>query len=559
MITCHFCHLPTRGTQTVVLVLLCFLLVGIQLSTLSQFAALVSTTLVSPVSVNDSDTESPLSILSQWDDLSNDKKRFEPGPYLYAEGQKNIYLTGASITGDYHDRDALWLQIFALGEKPLFRKRGDEFLCDFHNFPLPSTKDEMPRKEALKVQDLEEIGKEHFSCKVGDKQAKLELIPDMGIDSNTNNVIQVWRCPLFGVNDVNSLLSKMDASLFRQGLTDDGKEMALTVEILHENENEKNAPKQLIEINFPSMEPNVGMNKPTSTTTQPALRGSSSGESVIPMLQQRYNSTLCTIAWENGIVNLPEYVRYNLDILGVDHIHLGIHNPKSDSHMSQAMGVANHLMQKEIDAGKLTMSAMSWDDSIGFKCPRAIEQMQTSFNQECLYRAKSTSEFVAVWDLDEYLVWKDQSVSSEDKQNPKLAERLRKINHKECEDWAFVTFESSTAGKNIGESSMTRMVGLDYPHREKATNRVWQKSISRTKNVFLTSIHIPGSSLPAGKISMSDLQVMVPADNKCAFYMNTADAIVIHARSQGKGSQVQIKDPIPNELIAYLGGVVPDE
>jgi hypothetical protein len=55
------------------------------------------------------------------------------------------------------------------------------------------------------------------------------------------------------------------------------------------------------------------------------------------------------------------------------------------------------------------------------------------------------------------------------------------------------------------------LVGIDYPMRDIVTNEFWQKSISRTKNVFLNSSHIPGSSLPKGKTNVTtDLVAMHP-------------------------------------------------
>ncbi len=66
------------------------------------------------------------------------------------------------------------------------------------------------------------------------------------------------------------------------------------------------------------------------------------------MLKQRFNTTLCTIAWENGIVNLPEYIiRYHVAILGVDHIQLGVYTLDGDMRLSQAVGVADRLLQPD--------------------------------------------------------------------------------------------------------------------------------------------------------------------------------------------------------------------
>jgi len=88
------------------------------------------------------------------------------------------------------------------------------------------------------------------------------------------------------------------------------------------------------------------------------------------MLKQRFNTTLCV--YKNGIVNLPEYIRHHVDILGVDHIHLGVCALDGDMRLSQAVGVANRLLQPDIDNLKLTISKMSWSDSIGLKCSNSM-------------------------------------------------------------------------------------------------------------------------------------------------------------------------------------------
>ena len=82
--------------------------------------------------------------------------------------------------------------------------------------------------------------------------------------------------------------------------------------------------------------------------------------------------------YESGIVNLPEYIiRYHVAILGVDHIQLGVYTLDGDMRLSQAVGVADRLLQPDIDNGKLSISKMSWSDSIGLIiCPNPYVQIQ---------------------------------------------------------------------------------------------------------------------------------------------------------------------------------------
>jgi hypothetical protein len=119
-----------------------------------------------------------------------------------------------------------------------------------------------------------------------------------------------------------------------------------------------------------------------NTTSRTGIR---SNESAVPMLKQRFNTTLCAIMYESGIVNLPEYIiRYHVAILGVDHIQLGVYTLDGDMRLSQAVGVADRLLQPDIDNGKLSTSKMSWSDSIGLIiCPNPYVQIQMAFNQDC--------------------------------------------------------------------------------------------------------------------------------------------------------------------------------
>ncbi len=99
------------------------------------------------------------------------------------------------------------------------------------------------------------------------------------------------------------------------------------------------------------------------------------------------------------------------------------------------------------------------------------------------------------------------------------------------------------------EEYLCRLVSLDYPERDSKMNNVWQKSISKTKNLFLNSFHIPGSCLPQGKVKPSDAtaMAMAPTDDGCAFYIEEAFIVHMHGihYRQSTGS---IEDPVPNEL-----------
>jgi hypothetical protein len=211
--------------------------------------------------------------------------------------------------------------------------------------------------------------------------------------------------------------------------------------------------------------------------------------------------------------------------------------------------VVNSLLKPDIDAGILSVSAL-WDEELlGIKCG-GQGYAKMCFYQQCLYRAKSTSEFIATWDLDEYFLF--NTTKTNRKQH--LPGFLRGIVHPECQDWSYITMESSFAGRRVSGNQHTGLAVFDYPWRQKTTNAVWQKSISRTKNVFLNSYHIPGSSLPQGKSNMTDAIGMHPNEGKCAFYVD--EAIMVHVQGIQSGGVRDIggEPTVENEMLQHLLG-----
>ena len=171
--------------------------------------------------------------------------------------------------------------------------------------------------------------------------------------------IHVWRCPLHGSKTTKSLLSKVDFEQFsssRQRGVENGKrvEWALYVEILHHegtlDHNNASTITKVTDLFFPSFEPNIGIHqvlqsKPSNNTAASSL----------PMLQKRHNMTLCLTVFENGIVYLPEHIHYHLNVLGIDHVHLGLQLQKNggagqNSEQSKLGRIVHRMFQSEIDA-----------------------------------------------------------------------------------------------------------------------------------------------------------------------------------------------------------------
>lgn len=446
-----------------------------------------------------------------------EERIFQPGPYAYSKNH-TLIITGASITGDYHRmHDTLWFQIFAIGDKPF---QSDRERCKYTNESW---------SELYRWPKWELMSKEPFQVKINNSSTPLQFVPQRGVDSNTVNVVQIWRA------NITSLISESDFHRFHEaGRRDD---VALPVELIH-GTNQRDAFTTVAKLYFPISDPAIGLNEIKSKQTKKGV------------MHQKHDVTLCAVVHPNGLKNIHEWLQYHYDIVGIDHVHLGAHRLHANNAASDhLLATASSLLKEYIDEGRLSISSV-WDDKVGLTCQDSdIPKMQ--FYQTCLYRAKSTSEFMAVWDADEFLYVKEDSL-----RHLKLGTLLRQIDHEGCQDWSFVTMESSTAGR--GDKTLpfgqTGIVSLDYPMRENTTNRIWHKSISRTKNVFSNSIHIPSSSLPHGKGNLNDVLTLAPDGNsECAFYLK--NAIIIHTRGlqkQDVANRENLENAIPNELVSLL-------
>lgn len=166
-----------------------------------------------------------------------------------------------------------------------------------------------------------------------------------------------------------------------------------------------------------------------------------------------------------------------------------------------------------------------------------------------------------------------------------LPDFLRGINHTNCPDWSFVTLKSSFVGGRLpGKNGNyhTGIKALDAPRRTIATNTNWQKSISKTKNVFLNSFHLPGSCLLhpqtqgyTTKKNETSVSVVVadreaanaaivanamvalnPIDDDCAFYVEGAQ--MVHAKNgaggDGTGRPIHQEPTVRNELQSWWTG-----
>ncbi|KAL3761200.1 hypothetical protein ACHAWU_000295 [Discostella pseudostelligera] len=445
-----------------------------------------------------------------------------------------LVITGASISGDYHSSSSssnstLWIQIFVSARR-FFETTAAMDAC--------YSRDGKIQKED--VQPWNEVKNEKFLCRIGTREAYFELMPSNGVDGNTNELIQVWRCLLYdgGSNHAN-ILSDYDFQAFHRPIVDDDG-MALPIEVLHKSagKDEYTTPV-LVKMFLPVYEPTIGIHQIRSDL--PADK---------PFLSQRHNITLCVVSHVNAISHWNEYIRYHTDIVGIDHIHMGLYTTFGEGQKdktNQLYKVINRNFKHDIEEGTLLVSAL-WDDDIDIHCPDQ-DFPKMNFYQQCLYRAKSSSEFVATWDLDEYFLFHNLDDS---KKQLNLPAFLRGIEHPQCQDWCFVTMKSSMAGFDENNTG-TGLVAFEYLKRAKETSTTWQKSISRTRTVFLNSYHMPGACLPPGSRDLANTVAIEPSDDgECGFYID--EAIMVHARGMqyGEHELEDDEDTVQNELLDAL-------
>ena len=144
------------------------------------------------------------------------------------------------------------------------------------------------------------------------------------------------------------------------------------------------------------------------------------------------------------------------------------------------------MFKSDVSKGALSVSPI-WDEDFDVQCTGRDLQI-LSFYQECLYRAKGTSEFVGTWDLDEFFLHITNSTGSK----PSIPDILRAIIHPKCQNWSYVTMSSSSSARVVPDDQETGLVLLDHPTRGNTTNHVWLKSIARTEKCFQNSPHILG-------------------------------------------------------------------
>jgi hypothetical protein len=217
---------------------------------------------------------------------------------------------------------------------------------------------------------------------------------------------------------------------------------------------------------------------------------------------------------------MPEFVQHHKNV-GFEQIVIGF---IADLGSSEMIGIQQRLASY-IEEGTVVLAAAT---APGMDC--GTELLKVAFYQSCLYHSKGTSEYVGIWDIDEFwvpspsfrLLPPDTETSSADRstaisplllndplwKESQYAERYsvtQAMNalktyqqYYGCSDmdWCFHSFPSYTVHRKQRKHKQTRRTDLitqDFERRDAESNQVWIKSIAKTKNTFLGGYHEFGS------------------------------------------------------------------
>ena len=210
---------------------------------------------------------------------------------------------------------------------------------------------------------------------VGERETRLLLMPSDNYDGNTVNQIQVFRCPLHGIGGEEDVISAYDMDRLRHH-TQSQSDLALSVEVIHKAKGGRSV--QVVKIVLPVAKPSVGIHK---TLSDLPVKES--------FLKERHNMTLCIVSHANRITRLNEFIRYHHDIVGIDHIHLGLFTNFGEGNRKKAeevhYAINDLLFKSDVSKGALLVSPI-WDEDFDVDCTGRDLQI-LSFYQECLYRA----------------------------------------------------------------------------------------------------------------------------------------------------------------------------
>jgi len=404
-----------------------------------------------------------------------------------------LLISGVRVTVEA-DGGAAFLDVFAIPKAKVFnvprRTRGNEVdakgqpvmerVCALNNCGLWSNM--LNAKEAVGYLQ---------TCQWGNRPAgRFSSIPVLTTDVNRVNLMHIWRCKLAdGVVEFPEVVNVKVVSWHH---------MAMPFAI-------------------PSHNLALGVAGPVDFSPMPVLARALAW-------RKPHRLTLCVGGVQkNGLGLLKHFIDHHFK-LGVDHIVVGVYFAQHEDAYTQLLVMLSPLLKSGAVAIMHLRTAV-----YVLRTFDALEYFHTA----CLYHAKTVSEFVAAWDVDEW--WFPANPTA------KLADALKTAVVSVADrDWCFVTFvrlrlhasltaqpslvmhahdakwgEDPTKLQDGGDSTKRSGHALrDFRWRDSNFNYIYRKSLARTRNAFLATSHVFGScrnassagafALPKTRNSVSD-------------------------------------------------------
>ena len=217
------------------------------------------------------------------------------------------------------------------------------------------------------------------------------------------------------------------------------------------------------------------------------------------------NVTLCTGGVTHHALDLlVPWIRFHLDALHIDHIVVGIQHARHSSSFTEMRAALEDVIMQ----GRVVVMPTHLD---GIDVERDSLKMQ--FLNTCLYHAKQTSEYVAVWDIDEFFFpAPGLPLSFPDLVRAKDAEFTKQAqdgNPTACATWCYAAIASFTTAasgptekwdESMRQGYLTMRksklahpyyaaVPAVYPFRFRKHNWVWTKGVARSSRVYFAGFH----------------------------------------------------------------------
>jgi len=340
------------------------------------------------------------------------------------------------------------------------------------------------------IKSPEEVQTRRFTCSFGNKVYPFVKSPSYSVDSNVANKMHIWRCRLLGVQ-VEDLKrsSSMSSASYTVGVQ-------LWNEMLFYN-----VPKQSLSL---------------------GSAGPESHPLAVPYaFQPRVKVTVCVAEVHAmlGARALGDWITHH-SRLGVNNVVLLVKSQRNSSEVA-------YLLQRYhsyLTSGTLSLwfapEQLHYYDS---------DVAKIQFYQACLFHSKSTSEFVGVWDLDEW--WIPANLSSYlDQRHKALPQILNQLHHAPCpNNWCFLTFPSHNilpASVFDGSSRAPKPTSrnpLDFTVTE-TLQWTWKKYIVKSLNAYMLGFHSPGTCIINGTAKVLHLPFSKQFQN---YEGNTDECVVI--------------------------------